>query len=495
MTGARSAAPARQPLRRVRGDRLLLGVCAGIARSLDLSPLAVRIAVVVLAAVAAPLVLAGYVIAAAIVPRDDGRALLGGLPADRRETLLGWSLIGAVLVAFASTEFRLEELVWPRLSSFGIFCAAAAALALLVLHQRRAAVLAATPYASAPAGPQRPTPAAPQAPAPAATQGSATAASRATTPGSSTAAAPPSDLSTDDASASGASTDDSSTAVASPSGSSTDDSPTDDSSTATASPSDSSTDDSSAAAAAAHSSSAPGSSGVDPTGGTTAVLPLPQPSAPRGLSLGLIAAAVLLIGGALVFLLDAVGAIDPSATGVAVGLAIAAALAGGGAIAGGIAQRRGVVALIALGTVLAACAAGVGLLSTELDDGVGFRAERPATVSEIPATYRLGAGELDVDLRETDLPAGVTTVRARIGAGALTVLVPSGVRVESVGPTSVDGIGAVNGALRDAQPRPTGKRDTRKREQARQRAAAQRRTIRIDADIRAGEADVVRGGP
>jgi hypothetical protein len=180
---------------------------------------------------------------------------------------------------------------------------------------------------------------------------------------------------------------------------------------------------------------------------------------------------------------------------VAVGLAIAAALAGGGAIAGGIARRRGVVALIALGTVLAACAAGVGLLSTELDDGVGIRTERPATVSEIPATYRLGAGELDVDLRETDLPAGVTTVRARIGAGALTVLVPSGVRVESVGPTSVDGIGAVNGALRDPQPRQTGKRGTSKREQARQRAAAPRRTIRIDADIRAGEADVVRGGP
>jgi phage shock protein PspC (stress-responsive transcriptional regulator) len=472
MTGVRSAAPARQPLRRARGDRLLLGVCAGIGRSLDLSPLAVRLAAVVLAAVAAPLVLAGYVIAAAIVPRDDARALLGGLPADRRETLLGWSLIATVLVAFASAEFRLEELVWPRLSSFGIFCAAAAALALLVLHQRRAAATAATPYAPAPPAPHGP----------------ASAATQASTPGAPTVAAsttgpPTDDSSTATASTSDSSTDDSPTAPASMSDSSTDDSSTSDSPTAPASVSDSSTDDSPTAPA----------STSDATGATTATLPLPP--APRGLSLGLVAAAVLLVGGALVFLLDAVGAIDPSATGVAVGLAIAAALAGGGAIAGGIARRRGVGVLIALGTVLAACAAGVGLLSTELDDGVGFRTERPASVSEIPATYRLGAGDLDIDLRGTDLPAGVTTVRARIGAGALTVVVPSGVRVESVGPTSVDGIGAVNAALREPQRKPAGKRRGSKRERARERAAAQRPTIRIDADIRAGEADVVRGGP
>jgi hypothetical protein len=67
------------------------------------------------------------------------------------------------------------------------------------------------------------------------------------------------------------------------------------------------------------------------------------------------------------------------------------------------------------------------------------------------------------------------------------------VRVESVGPTSVDGIGAVNAALRERQRKPAGKRG--KRERARERAAAQRPTVRIDADIRAGEADVVRGGP
>jgi len=424
MTGARSAAPAREPLRRAAGDRLLLGVCAGLARSFDLSPLAVRLAVVALAAIAAPLVLAAYVVAAAIVPRDDGRALLGGVPADRRETLLGWTLVAIVLTAFASAEFRLEDLVWPRLSSFGIFAAAAAALGLIAASQRRAAMSAATQEAPA-------TPPAPASPA---------AASAPESADSSTADSPGADEPAPEA--------------------------------ADADPAE--------AATVAFADSEP----------PTATQPLPAPTtppAPRGLSLGVIAAAALLIGGALVFLLDAVGAIDPSAAEVAGGLAVAAAVAGAGAIAGAVTGRRGVIVLLALGAVLGASAAGVALLSTELDDGVGFRTVRPASASEIPETYRLGAGELEIDLRETDLPAGVTTVRALIGAGSLTVLVPRGVRVESVGATDVAGVLTVNGALPE---RPAGKRKA-----ARKRPATPRTTIRIDADIREGDADVVRGGP
>jgi len=408
------AVHARPPLRRARADRLLLGVCAGLARSLDLSPLAVRLLAVALAAIAAPLVLAGYIVAAAIVPRDDGRALLGGVPADRRETLLGWTLVAIVLTAFASAEFRLEELVWPRLSSFGIFAAAAAALALIAAGQRRAAVAAATPQPPAPA----PAPAAEaDEPAPQAPDADASEAPTAVSPDAEPAPA-----------------------------------------TAT-----------------------------QPL--PTAAPPAPPP-APRGLSLGVIAAAVLLIGGATAFLLDAVGAIDPSAEEVAGGLAVAAALAAAGAIAGAVAGRRGVIWTLALGTVLGASAAGVALLSTELDDGVDFRTVRPLAASDIPHTYRLGVGELDVDLRETDLPAGVTTVRARIGAGTLTVLVPRGFRVESVGPTFVDGVERVNDALpeRPARKRGAGKAD-------KQRAAQPRPTIRIDADVREGDADVVRGGP
>src|SRR5215218_6293783 len=280
MTGARSATSARHPLRRPAGDRLLLGVCAGIARSLDLSPLAVRLGAVVLAAVAVPLVLAGYVIAAAIVPRDDGRALLGGVPADRRESVLGWTLVATVLITFAAAEFRLEELVWPGLSSFGIFAAAAGALVLIAASQRRATMSAAA--------------------APAASASAATA---------------------PDSCAPGSSAPSSSA----PTTSALDSSDSDDAAPDEAAPDEAAPDEApphpSEAATAAFAHSPP-----------TATQPVPPP-APRGLSLGTIAAAVALIAGAVVFLLDAIGAIDPSATEVAVGLAVAAALAGAGAIA------------------------------------------------------------------------------------------------------------------------------------------------------------------
>ena len=440
MTGARSAASARQPLRRAAGDRMLLGVCAGIARSLDLAPLAVRLAVVVLAAVAAPLVLAAYVIAAAIVPRDDGRALLGGVPADRRETLLGWGLVGVVLVAFAAAQFRLEELVWPALSSFGIFAAAAAALALIAASQRRVAAVAASPT-------------------PAAAASASAAAAPASVAGAHEAGAH--EAGADEIGADEIGAD------------------------------EARADETGAHETGAHETGATEAATV-PFGGepATVAMPVPPPPAPpRGLSLGTIAAGVLLIGGAVVFLLDAVGAIDPSAGDVAAGLAVAAALAGAGAIAGAVARRRGVVVLLALGTLLGLGAAGVGLVATELDAGIGTRTERPATAAAIPRTYRLGAGALDIDLRGTRLPTGVTTVRADIALGDLTVIVPRGVRVASVGPTLVDGVARVNRALPTPERRPAGKREGKRA------AAAPQTTIRIDADVRAGNADVVRGGP
>jgi phage shock protein PspC (stress-responsive transcriptional regulator) len=378
------AVHARQPLRRPREDRLVLGMCSGVARSLDLSPLAVRLAAVLLAAVAFPLLVAGYVVAAAIVPRDDGRVLLGGIPSDRRETLLGWSLIALALIWFAGASFRLEDLVWPGLSSFGVFAAAVAALALLALNQRRDASAVPTPTTTQ--VPSMPTSPLPDTEAPTI--------------------------------------------------------PFDDAPTATQPP-------------------------------------VPPP--PRGLSLGTIGAGLALIAGAAAFLLDAILGIDVDASDVAIGLAAAAALAAAGAIAGAVAQRRGVIALLAIAALLGSASAGVGLVADELDDGIGFRTVRPATAAAIPDTYRLGIGQLDIDLRDTQLPAGATTVRASVRLGEVTVLVPRGVRVESIGPTFVDGVTRVNSAL----PKPSGKREARRQPV---------KTIRIDADVREGDADVVAVG-
>ena len=202
---------------------------------------------------------------------------------------------------------------------------------------------------------------------------------------------------------------------------------------------------------------------------------------------------MLLIGGAVAFLLVAVGAIDPDATDVAVALGVAAALFGAGAIAGAVLHRRGVFVLLALGTLLAAASAGVGLLSQELDDGVGWRTVQPASAADIPDEYRLGVGDLDVDLRDTALPAGATTVRAqrargradRGGSARRARRVDRADRGRRHRPREPRAAEAGAQAGREAQAQAAGS----------SRPAAPQKTIRIDADVREGDADVVAGGP
>lgn len=92
------AAPAaRPPLRRDSQRRMLLGVCAGIARTLDADPVLVRAVVIVIGLLAGPLAVVAYVATAVITPRDDGRMVLSGDPPDSRENWLGWT--GVIIAA------------------------------------------------------------------------------------------------------------------------------------------------------------------------------------------------------------------------------------------------------------------------------------------------------------------------------------------------------------------------------------------------------------
>ena len=61
--------------------------------------------------------------------------------------------------------------------------------------------------------------------------------------------------------------------------------------------------------------------------------------------------------------------------------------------------------------------------------GVGDRTERPVTPADL-AEYELGVGNLVVDLRQLQVPAGTTTVEARLGIGELVVELPDGVSVD-----------------------------------------------------------------
>ena len=61
--------------------------------------------------------------------------------------------------------------------------------------------------------------------------------------------------------------------------------------------------------------------------------------------------------------------------------------------------------------------------------GLGDRVETPTSVDQL-RDYDLGAGDLTVDLTRLDLPAGVTELTVRLGAGDLTIVVPRETAVE-----------------------------------------------------------------
>jgi hypothetical protein len=71
----------------------------------------------------------------------------------------------------------------------------------------------------------------------------------------------------------------------------------------------------------------------------------------------------------------------------------------------------------------------VSAAGIDLDGGVGDRDYRPASAAEMRDTYQLGMGELVVDLRQTDLPAGDVPVKIDLGIGEARLIVPDDVCV------------------------------------------------------------------
>lgn len=182
-------------------------------------------------------------------------------------------------------------------------------------------------------------------------------------------------------------------------------------------------------------------------------------------------------------------------------------------------RRRGRTWLIATGVTLLVLAAIVaaGAVALGAIGGIGDTTKRPATIADLDSEYRLGVGAMDIDLRELKLPRGTTDVRATVGAGNLTVFVPPGVHVESIGPTELTGVDRVNRAARVLELRERralraarggatagrgratpGGRAARGRGAERTRAAApparEPRTVSIDADIGLGSASVITTG-
>ncbi|HET6551190.1 MAG TPA: PspC domain-containing protein [Solirubrobacter sp.] len=140
-----------------------------------------------------------------------------------------------------------------------------------------------------------------------------------------------------------------------------------------------------------------------------------------------------------------------AALGTGAGVGLLAALGGGPAIAViSIVAGFGLIAAGLLGgpkwlilpvIVLVLPLAVVSAADLDLRGGVGQREYRPASVSDLRPEYRVGVGQVDLDLRGMPLPAQRTEVRVRVGMGEALVHVPDGACVTTaarVGAGAVD---------------------------------------------------------
>jgi hypothetical protein len=162
---------------------------------------------------------------------------------------------------------------------------------------------------------------------------------------------------------------------------------------------------------------------------TTEPMPPARPADRHGPAAATVLVGALLILVGIGWLLDSSGvevpwrAILPAAL-IAVGLACVA-----GAFRGR--QQALMVIGVVLMVVLSVAVAADWDLDVPLAAGVGDRTERPTTPADL-GEYELGVGDLRVDLRQLQVPAGTTRVEARVGVGELQVDVPGGVSVEVV---------------------------------------------------------------
>ncbi|WP_199257075.1 PspC domain-containing protein [Tomitella fengzijianii] len=175
--------------------------------------------------------------------------------------------------------------------------------------------------------------------------------------------------------------------------------------------------------------------------------PQPAPPKPRRSPLTVFTVGLALIAAAIASGLSAAGADWLNAPRIA---AIALAVVGVGLVVGAF-LRTGygllIVAAPLAGFVILGSLAG----SLDTSGGVGQREFRPTTLAQLQPEYRVGAGEILLDLRGLDLTAD-KTVDVRSTAGRVEVIVPDGMRVDATCHTTVGDTSCLPDAA--AAPRP-----------------------------------------
>jgi phage shock protein PspC (stress-responsive transcriptional regulator) len=123
-----------------------------------------------------------------------------------------------------------------------------------------------------------------------------------------------------------------------------------------------------------------------------------------------------------------------TATGHGTAIAVAVIFVGLALVAAAFAtdvRRRATPPLLVLALVLGIPAGGIAAADIEFDNSVGERTYTPTVAADIPADgYKLGTGQLVVDLRQLPWKAGQTiTASAHLGLGQMIVSAPSNVCV------------------------------------------------------------------
>src|SRR3954452_1778575 len=116
-----------------------------------------------------------------------------------------------------------------------------------------------------------------------------------------------------------------------------------------------------------------------------------------------------------------------AAIGGGVAVAILAVLAGVGLIAAGL--LGGARWLILPVIVLVLPLVVVSAAGIDLRGGVGQRSYGADSANDLRPEYRLGLGEVTLDLRDMTLPPGRTDVKLRVGVGSAKVRIPEGMCV------------------------------------------------------------------
>ena len=138
------------------------------------------------------------------------------------------------------------------------------------------------------------------------------------------------------------------------------------------------------------------------------------------------------------------------ATGTGSGAYVAAAVVVLGLALAAAAFRGGARWLILPALAVALPAGAAAAADVDLHGGVGERHYRPHSLQELRGEYRLGVGEMVVDLRDVRFEPGDRELDLKLGTGQIELIVPDGVCVATkarVGAGYVGGLDRDSGGL------------------------------------------------